>query len=148
MFIFFLDPRQLILLLTRDCLLRHGRVKEDIGQNIKTESEIRLSDADPERETVVSSFGGNCSADRFQLSGNLFRTTRLGSFEQRFRRQPRDSVRLGRLREKTATEHSRDGDERQTRIFANEETQAIREREAFNLACIHWLGRAIFVGSL
>ena len=103
----------------RDRFFRHGRVEQNVREQVHAQFQIGFGDVDRDTQAIVASVTRNRAADRFDLVCNLFRGARFGSFQQHLRHQTGDPVGLRGLCEKTAPKNGAYGDQRQTRIFAH-----------------------------
>ena len=137
----FLDPGELNFLFARDRFLRHRRVEQDIGEQLRAQFQIGLSDIERDAETVVAGVAADAAADGLDRVGDLFGGARLRAFQEHLRHQARDAVCLRRLGQKSAAKNRRHRDQRQPRIFPNEKAQSIRELDLLDLPRGDRLGR-------
>ncbi len=140
------DCRRLLVLLfqaghlnlffARHRLFRHGRVQQYVRKQINAQFQIGLRDMDRKAATVIARVTANRTPDSFDLIRDLLRCPRFRSFEQRFGHQSRDAVGLRRFSEQSASEHGAYRDQRQARVFAHENSQAVGKFELLDLAGI------------
>ena len=96
--------------------------------------QIGLGDLERNVEAVIARIAPDAAADGLDRVGNLLGGAGFGALHQHLGHQAGQAARRPRLGEQTAAENSDHRDKRQPRIFAHQQTQAIREFELLDLA--------------
>ena len=88
----FLDPGELNFLFARDRFLRHHRVEQNIGKQLRAQFEIRLRNIERDAEAIVAGVAANAAADGLDRVGDLLGGPRACAFEKHLRHQARDAI--------------------------------------------------------
>src|SRR5581483_1665054 len=85
------------------------RVKNQIGEHIESDGKMLVENFDVEANTLFGGEGVHVSADRVDLTGDVFGGARLGSFEDHVFNEMRDPVVLGVLVARSGFDPNADG---------------------------------------
>ena len=88
---------------------------------------------------VVASVARDRAADGFDLIGDLLGGARLGSFEQNASGQTSNPIRLRSFGEQSAAKKGAHRNQRQTWIFAHDQTQTVGKLKFLNFGDRSWL---------